>query len=319
MRNFGWADSFNRADGSPFIIRFGDPPGVTSYLSKDHLISNMQFVGNDTMLNLYRMGHPVHKFYTKWADPSSGRSGPILSNTAWVEIDPSSEYVEEFEIGMPFHGFHTNSVSVDWQPSAVCQTSYLALGISKTANQYNNFDVFIVQATCHVPAADCDHGVHLEDGRKLAGWHALALLAGWRQSSSSLGTVMAISRSASRIATANWKQVTVWSFNPKLMQQGELQHYIPSKDYNIRKDIGRLRPVLLPSEGVVHSMLWTDDTHLCATTDKGLVIWDVGTMSCGRKKDHSLIFDTRPESVSIAPVTGTILRQSMQRRSSALR
>lgn len=184
---------------------------------------------------------------------------------------------------MPFHGARIFNISIGPQPVPICQTSYLALGISKTADESNHPNVFIVQADDHRTVSDGDHSVHLDEGRKLTGWKALALLAGWRQGTSSLGTVMSISPEGSRIAAATWSRVLVWSLHPRLLVQGELQHYFPVGDYNSRKGIGRLRPTLLSPEGVVHNMLWTNETQLYATTDQGLVRWDLGHMSDGER------------------------------------
>lgn len=112
-----------------------------------------------------------------------------------------------------------------------------------------------------------------------------------RNPRSSLGTVVAISPKGTKLAAATWSRVLMWSFSPKLLVQGGLQHYFPIRDFNLRKGFGRLRPTLLSSEGVVHNMQFTDETHLYATTDRGLVRWDVGHLSEGRRENLSLRFD----------------------------
>jgi len=105
---------------------------------------------------------------------------------------------------------------------------------------------------------------------------------------SSLGTVVAISPEGTRLAAATWSRVLMWSFSPRLLLQGELQHYFPTRDFNLRKDFGRLRPTLLSSGGVVHNMQFTDETHLYATTDQGLVRWDIGHLSDSGRDNRSL-------------------------------
>lgn len=112
-----------------------------------------------------------------------------------------------------------------------------------------------------------------------------------QQGTSSLGTIVAISPRGTRIAAATWSRVSLWSLDPSLLLQGELQHYFPVRDYNTRKGFGRLRPTPLSSEGVVHSMAWSSETLLYATTDQGLVKWDIGHMSQGEREDLTLAHD----------------------------
>ena len=160
-------------------------------------------------------------------------------------------------------------------------------------NQNGQPDVFVVHAQSYLSFNSCCHNIHLDKGRmRHSTWRALALLAGFKQCPSSLGTVIAVSPDGTRIAAAFWARVLVWSLDPKLLDQGELQHYFPARDYNLRKGIGRLRPTLLSSEGVVYKMLWTNETQLYATTDQGLAKWNIGHMSEGRRENLSLEYDT---------------------------
>lgn len=268
-----------------------DPPGLPTHIYKDRLISNCQFVDNDTKLNLYKAGAPIHSWYTSCPNPLDEESGTILSNTASIDIENDGTR-QAFEVGMPYYGIHTYSVFADRQLMPVCQISYFALAMGKTLNQHGQTDVFIVYSDSYLPVGSCDHNVHLDKGRKSSSWTALALLAGFKQCClSSLGTVVAISPGGTRIAAANWSRVLFWTVNPRVLLQGELQHYFPACDYNMRKGIGRLRPTLLPSEGVVHKMLWTNETQLYASTDQGLAKWDIGHMSEGRRENLSLAYD----------------------------
>lgn len=268
-----------------------DPPGLPTHIYKDRLISNCQFVDNDTKLNLYKAGAPIHSWYTSCPNPLDEESGTILSNTASIDIENDGTR-QAFEVGMPYYGIHTYSVFADRQLMPVCQISYFALAMGKTLNQHGQTDVFIVYSDSYLPVGSCDHNVHLDKGRKSSSWTALALLAGFKQCClSSLGTVVATSPGGTRIAAANWSRVLFWTVNPRVLLQGELQHYFPACDYNMRKGIGRLRPTLLPSEGVVHKMLWTNETQLYASTDQGLAKWDIGHMSEGRRENLSLAYD----------------------------
>lgn len=216
---------------------------------------------------------------------------------------------------MPFHAAHCYGVTVDWSTAPMCGNSYLALGMTKHRRASSNHpDVFIVQADAIVFSADCEHRSNPEEGRKARSWKALAFLAGYREGASSLGTVIAVSPGGTRIAAATWSRVLVWSFSPKLLHQGELQHYFPTHDYNSRKGFGRLRPTLLPSQGVVHSMLWTNETQLYATTDRGLAKWDIGHRSEGEREHLSLAYDAWPNAAVAAPVTGSKLQQRRSRK-----
>ncbi len=286
-----------------------DPPGLTTHTYKDRLISNCLFVDNDRKVNLYKGGAPVHSWYTNCPNSEEEESNPIFSNTASIDIENDGTR-QAFEVGMPYYGIHTYSVFVDRQSMPVCQLSYFALAMSKTLNQNGQTDVFIVHADSYLSVGSCDHDIHLDKGRKSSSWSALVLLAGFKQCClSSLGTVVAISPGGTRIAAANWSRVLVWSMSPRLLHQGELQHYFPACDYNTRKGFGRLRPTLLSSEGVVHKMLWTNETQLYATTDQGLAKWDIGHMSEGRRETLSLAYDVWPETVVATDESGCVEHQ----------
>ena len=291
-------------DPNPDVLKISDPPGLPASRYKERLIFNVQFVDNNSKLNFYKPGNPVHSWFTPTCNPSESACAPIFANNAYINNENIDHHLEEFAIGMPFHGSHSYNITVDWSTTPVCQMSYLALGMSRNRRDWSNHpDVFVVQADTTVSTAHCDHGIDLEGGRKLLSWKALALLAGYREGTSSLGTVVAVSPGGSRIAAATWSRVLVWSFSPRLLHQGELQHYFPVRDYNSRKGFGRLRPTLLSSEGVVHSMLWTNEIQLYATTDQGLVKWDMGHMSEGERESLSLAYDAWPDTAVAAPVT----------------
>lgn len=278
------------------------------------MISSCQFVDDDSKLNLYKAGAPVHSWYMSCPDPAEEDSGSIWSNTAFIDSENDGEH-QAFEVGMPYYGIHTYSVFVDRQSMPVCQTSYFALAMSKTLNECGQTDVFVVSADSYLSVGSCDHKIHLDKGRKSSSWTALALLAGFRQRwLSSLGTPIAVSHCGTRIAAANWSRVLVWSVDPKVLHQGDLQRYFPARDYNVRKGIGRLRPTLLSSEGVVHKMLWADETQLYATTDQGLAKWDIGPMSEGRREDLLLTYEVWPGTAMADAVSGKTGHQHLPRR-----
>lgn len=216
---------------------------------------------------------------------------------------------------MPFHATHSYSVNVDSNAAAMCGNSYLALGMTKHPRESTNHpDVFIVQAESMVFSSDCQHRIVPEEGRSIQSWEPVAFLAGYRQGTSSLGTVIAVSPEGTKIAAATWSQVLIWSFSPKLLLQGELQHYFPTHDYKPGKGFGRLRPTLLPSQGVVHSMLWANETQLYATTDRGLAQWDIGHRSEGEREHLTLAYDDWPDTAMAARASGSKLQQWRPRR-----
>ena len=264
-------------------------------------------------MNFYKAGAPIHSWYTNCPDPVEEESNPIFANMALIDIENDGAR-QEFEVGMPYYGIHTYNVLVDRQSMPVCQFSYFALAMSKKLNQHGQTDVFIVQADSYPSVGSCDHRIHLDKGRRSSSsYKALALLAGFKQRClSSLGTVLAISPGGTRIAAADWSRVLFWSVNPRVLHQGDLQYYFPVCDYNIRKGIGRLRPIMLPSQGVVHKMLWTNETQLYASTDQGLAKWDIGHMSDGGRENLSLAYDVWPETVVGTQESGSREDQDVQ-------
>lgn len=307
-----WSTNSPSIDENPDIVTIQDPPSLPSYIYKDRQIFSMQFVENDRKVNLYEPGKPVHRWYTATRVVEEESRGPMRNNTAIVPLDPDEERSgsEIFAIGMPFHGAHFDNLSVDGQTAILCQSSYLALGINKQGDQAEY--AYILRAETHTATAVCRHTVTLDRGRKIFSWKATALLAGWRQGTSSLGTVVAISPGGSRIAAATWSRVLVWSFTPRFLHEGDLQHYFPVRDFNTRKGIGRLRPILLPSVGIIHSMQWIDETHLYATGDQGLVRFDIDHMSNCERESLTLRFDAWPDTAVIQPTVGS--RMSTQSR-----
>lgn len=174
----------------------------------------------------------------------------------------------------------------------MCRTSYLAVAFERDDPEDGaNKSAFIVQSDNDISPLLCTHSTDLDGGRRSPSWRALALLAGYRQGTSSLGTILCISPLGTHIAAATWNSILIWSLDPDLLHQGGLEHYFPAVDYNTRKELGRLRPIKLKPEGVVHSLCWVDETMLWAITDRGLVRWDCGAMADGSRRELSLQYD----------------------------
>ncbi|KAL9608924.1 MAG: hypothetical protein Q9167_006264 [Letrouitia subvulpina] len=258
--------------------------GFPDQMQKQQIFFNAQFVSHDTVVNLYAPGNPVHSWFFKAQSRITSLHGPVNTNRTMIDIDKTGS-LQEFAIGMPFYGWHREvAKNKSKRDTETCCMSYLAVGIDHSVPS----NAFIVYRKEVIEREDCDHHIDLDAGRRAFYWKGIGLLAGWRQSSSSLGTIMAISPTKNRIAAAMWTQVLVWSFEPLLLCQGGRQHYFPVRDYNERKKLGRLRPVRLPSTGVVYSMSWRDESTLYATTDQGLVRWEMDHMCQGWRETISL-------------------------------
>lgn len=243
----------------------------------------MSFIRGGKGLNFYEPGNPIHSWFTNYCDLTEPDTITWHSrrNISFIELDCK---FEEFEIGMPFQGFH-GAIVVRGAP--FCRYSYLAIGITKTVLPAS---AFIVQSDYAVSTPICHHSVDLDGARSRVEWKLVAFLAGWRLGASSLGTVMAISPSGNRIAAATWDRLLIWTLDADLLHQGGLQHYFPVRDYNAKKGFGRLRPTKLSMEdiGVIYSLRWASETSLFASTEHGLVQWDMGILNSGERQILSL-------------------------------
>lgn len=256
------------------------------------IIFDMQFIQKGKGLNFYKPGIPIHTHFTTSADPEtfeSFESRPARENLVLIDVGGEGRF-HRFAIGMPFYGIHTAGASR-------CHLSYLAIGITA------NYGAFILEMSRASSELNCSHTVDLERGRRTTDWNPIAFLAGWRDGgSSSLGSVMATSQCGGRIAAATWTEIRVWTFNPDILLQGHKEQYFPPRDYNMRKGIGRLRPTILSNEGVVYKMMWVGENNLFATTDRGLVQWDMSALAEGEKDDLSLAHDAWPENAVERPL-----------------
>lgn len=253
-------------------------PDSGPHMRDKRLISKIEYIDKGLALNFFELGFPVHKWFAR-TDPVDIISG-ILPNAFGIQIAPEHD-PERFVIGMPFWGCHVRG--------NVCISCFLAIGVSTTDDENNTYIVHGVGVLRQ--GNQCNHEIDLQIGIKCGHWKAVAFLAGLKQSNSSLGIVMAISPGGSRIAAASWDCVLIWTFDPFLLHLNSVRHdrgYFPIRDYNPTKKIGRLRPIKLPSRGVVYGMRWTSERVLFATTDHGIIQWDMRCTSMGQHEDLSL-------------------------------
>ena len=208
-------------------------------------------------------------------------------NDNYVQTEGPSGPIDVFDVGTLFHGIHISDVAVAYKTDLVCMRSYLALGLPRHRQQGRGYSVRCLYVLLYEEATDsttCKHSVRLDQLYSRVDWTPVALLAGWRPGQGTMGSLVEITPRGNRIASAAWDRVLIWTIDPEQLHQGDLAHYFPPRDYNAQKGYGRIRPILLPPQGVVHSMKWISDDDLCALTDKGLVSWNVGPRASGKRQ-----------------------------------
>ena len=233
------------------------------------VILSAQFIEDGLKLELFKSGHHIPSFYSDISSRGEQESSRVHQTGHTFNIHQDGRR-HLFSIATPFHERHQSAEEVDWSAEPKCVISKLALGFSENKKDafYPSHNFFIMQAEEFESAWECNHSLSYDSGRSShLRWKPVALLAGYRQGDSTLGTVAATSPGGTRIAAAIWNQVYLWSFDPNLLLDGDLHLYFPGHDYNTRKGFGRLRPTLLsPAQGVVHSILWTNERILFAIT-----------------------------------------------------
>jgi len=267
-----------------------DPSPKESALERPHtdpistthppLVCNMQFTHDESQLNLYTPGIPIHSWYTNFVNPMKTFSTPISRNLEWVFLDSWPR--ESVLIGMPFHYDHVSNIALSTPMSSlVCRTKFLALAMT---NERDDKQAFVIQSILETMANACDHQPKLDSGRCSRHWTTLARLDGFKHGHSSLGTIMAISPNGTRIAKSDWSDLCVWALDPNALQEDPPDHYFPAQDLCPKSGNVVLRHVKLPSQGVIHSMYWPNENKLYTMTDQGLVRWDVGYMACRKRE-----------------------------------
>ena len=270
---------------------------------------DIRFVEKGQKLLLSQSGSPVHYCQTQhgYTGNSVDESATTLNRQRLPIISHNDGSSMQLSTGMPFFGSHAYRQPVDFDEEDHCRKSYLSLGRTEASSTGDRpSQLFIVRHEEFNLPDDCDHEINLD-------WHGIpgsgkptALLAGYRQDSKKSGSVLAISPDGSRISAAMWRRVYVWSINPRMLVEGNLDLYFPPQDFNARLGLGRVLPTLLPiSEGVVHRLAWTSETNLFAITDQGLMSWDLGCTSDGDKDFLSLAHDAWSPSAVSAPAPGT--------------
>jgi hypothetical protein len=127
-----------------------------------------------------------------------------------------------------------------------------------------------------------------------------------------VGTVTA-SSGGTRLAVATWKTIRVWALQPAELIASNSHHFY-SPQLEFREGVVDLSPIVLDSDAVVFSISFvpgTEDELVCIT-DKGIMTWDVGPMTKG-KRDFCTLLDTVPavdnfpESESESELEGSVI------------
>lgn len=210
---------------------------------------------------------------------SDGRVTRYEASTHALTVDPAEQTVV-MKVGTSFYCSHTHT-TLPIGGYGICVQTFLAVALDTQHTHKNN--MFIVRSVRNPPPALCDGQADPTDTLRNCRTFVVALLAGWKPVDSTLGAPLAVSSDSRRIAAAMWDQVLIWTLCPERLCHGPFQAYFPARDYNTRKGIGRLRPVQLPSQGVVHKLHWLDRENLVGVTDRGIAQWYIGPHATGKR------------------------------------
>ena len=261
------------------------------------------FRDDGKVLDLFSNGYAVPSYQVELRDGDHPISN--VASTNFHSRFDRDEHRYSCVTGRFFYSKHKSDVLVDFEDEPCCQWSELAIVRTIRNPTYAVPCVFIALRQTFQDPSVCNHQSNSGRTRLTTDSTPLALLAGFRDCPSSLGTIMAISPHNRRVAAAMWNRIYLWSFNPDRLIN-EIDSYFPSRDWNQRKGYGRLRPTLLSSSaGVVHSLFWTGDETLFAITDRGLTKYDMHALCDGQRWEMSLMWDTWSTTALNEPAPGS--------------
>ena len=172
-----------------------------------------------------------------------------------------------FSIGIPF--FYTHQIG-DGTPWSRCHWQYLAIGIATHRVQHWTVEC-LLKSEAFPMTMRCDHALNLERGRRFDDWEIMAQLGGYQEVNTTQGFPIAASPRGTRIAIANWKSVSVWALEPRILLEGRKSFYPES--WQLTEGFPELRPVVIQLEAVCSQLRFTDkENELLAITDRGLML-----------------------------------------------
>jgi hypothetical protein len=251
-------------------------------------ITDIMFNDRGTQLLYFYQACTIHKMYQNVHDAiSSSQSSQLWFNSSRVQF--SDALVLPFSIGIPFFGTHrTYDVPPDRQ---MCQWRYLSFGIA-THRKENWTVACLLRSESHCRASHCGHVLNRERGRRLNNWTVVARLWGYRNPTNSLGCIVAVSGSGTRIAVANWNVVYIWALNPSALIEDNRDGFYPVSWTSAGSGTIELRPVVFRLDAVCFKMWFADrENELLALTDRGLVYWDLDPRGTGRTVARPLLLN----------------------------
>ena len=256
-----------------------------------------------------------------------GDTFPSWYNLISEKADHQSNEVTDYSVNLNFDddlvdgnmkrrpSFHTRHAGTqtwrnhDTANGTVCRWVELFLVEVVHSNPSQNHpSMFIACSEEFKDSNRCDHTSNNTAPTLYYGAHnkPLAILGGYRRSTSNIGTVLAISPNGTRICTAVWDHIYLWTLSPKLLTEGDLSLYFPDRDYNSKGGYGRLRPSLVSaSRGIVHSMFWTNEEIFYVVTDQGISKYDMSSDLLGCEETPSLTWDVWSSTARSEAAPGT--------------
>lgn len=186
-----------------------------------------------------------------------------------------------FAIDIPFFGTHG---TLSQNGINMCNWKYLSLGIA-THRRENWTVACLLRSEALCQSRNCGHILNLDRGRRFTEWTVAGKLAGFQDSTSSLGCITAASPRGTRIAVANWNVIYIWALEPNSLIEDNSDDFYPPDSQSASSGLVELQPVILPLGAVCFKLRFLDkEDELLAFTDRGVVHWDLGPLAKGERE-----------------------------------
>lgn len=186
-----------------------------------------------------------------------------------------------FAIDIPFFGTHDMLMHNNME---MCNWKYLSLGIGK--HRTENWSVAcLLRSEAFCRSRNCTHELNLDRGRRFTDWTVVAILSGFHESTSSIGSIATKSPGGTRIAVANWDAIYIWALEPASLIRDNEDGYYPPCSQAENPNVVELQPVALPLDAVCFKLRFLENENkLLALTDRGLMHWDLGPLCKGERR-----------------------------------
>lgn len=203
---------------------------------------------------------------------------PYESVTSYRNVRFSQTLTLLFRLGSPFFETHEDRANS-------CRRTYLAVGVA--THREEGWAVACILRS-EVDVVNCDHVLDLDQGQELDNWEAVARLWGYQEPTNTLGGIVAVSKSGTRIAIVNWNVLYVWALEPDALIEDNRNGFYPPSMRSSQTGMIELRPVALRLGAVCFKLRFHEDNKLVAITDRGVMHWDLNPLGRGEKSTHSL-------------------------------